>query len=192
MAHKTLIDGTLYSISGGKTLEGGTAYSIVGGKTLVDGSAYNIDFPSKYTLRFPHFPSDISDPTYYRIKGLKITVKDSSGNAKYTYDSEIYLTTNTVEILSTDTITLEFQPIQWYESDGNAWLDSLVEVYQYAGVNADSHPILYNGTDDTSGSESGKGYHVGSYTLPLIRSDIGMHFSYKNGTIEIYVDMIIS
>ena len=44
MAHKTLLGGTSYDISGGKTLVNGTAYSIAGGKTLVSGTAYNISF----------------------------------------------------------------------------------------------------------------------------------------------------
>lgn len=44
MAHKTLINGTSYEISGGKTLVNGTAYSIDKGKTLVGGATYNIDF----------------------------------------------------------------------------------------------------------------------------------------------------
>ena len=46
MAHKTLIDGTAYEISGGKTLIDGTAFSIKGGKTLVDGTAYEVGFGS--------------------------------------------------------------------------------------------------------------------------------------------------
>lgn len=44
MAHKTLIDGTAYEISGGKTLVNGTAYSIDKGKTLVGGTAYEVGF----------------------------------------------------------------------------------------------------------------------------------------------------
>lgn len=44
MAHKTLIGGTAYEISGGKTLVGGTAYEISGGKTLVGGTAYEVGF----------------------------------------------------------------------------------------------------------------------------------------------------
>lgn len=44
MAHKTLVGGTAYEISGGKTLVSGTAYSIVKGKTLVGGTAYEIGF----------------------------------------------------------------------------------------------------------------------------------------------------
>ena len=44
MAHKALINGTAYGISGGKTLVGGTAYKINKGKTLVSGTAYSISF----------------------------------------------------------------------------------------------------------------------------------------------------
>lgn len=44
MAHKTLIGGTAYEISGGKTLIGGTAYDIKGGKTMVGGTVRNISF----------------------------------------------------------------------------------------------------------------------------------------------------
>lgn len=42
MAHKTLIEGTAYEISGGKTLVDGTAYTITGGKTLVEGTEYAV------------------------------------------------------------------------------------------------------------------------------------------------------
>lgn len=44
MAHKTLINGTSYGISGGKTLIGGTAYAIGKGRTLVGGTGYDISF----------------------------------------------------------------------------------------------------------------------------------------------------
>ena len=47
MAHKTLIGGTAYEISGGKTLVNGTAYSIDKGKTLVGGTAYEVGFAPK-------------------------------------------------------------------------------------------------------------------------------------------------
>lgn len=44
MAHKTLVNGTVYEISGGKTKVNGTAYSIDKGKTLVGGTAYEVGF----------------------------------------------------------------------------------------------------------------------------------------------------
>ena len=44
MAHKTIINGTQYDISGGRTLVNGTAYQISGGRTLVGGTGYDISF----------------------------------------------------------------------------------------------------------------------------------------------------
>lgn len=44
MAHKTMIDGKAYEVSGGKTMVGGKVYSIANGKTLVGGKVYEIAF----------------------------------------------------------------------------------------------------------------------------------------------------
>lgn len=54
MAHKTLIDGTYYEITGGKALVGGTAgataYDIKSGRTLIDGVGYNISFLMEFKI----------------------------------------------------------------------------------------------------------------------------------------------
>lgn len=51
MAHKTLISGTAYSVTGGRDLIGGTGYDCKAGKTLIGGTAYEIKFkPSEYTI----------------------------------------------------------------------------------------------------------------------------------------------
>lgn len=42
MAHKTLIDGTSYSIVGGTTLVDGTRCKIVSGRTLINGTGYDV------------------------------------------------------------------------------------------------------------------------------------------------------
>lgn len=44
MAHKALVNGTAYEVSGGRTLVNGTGYSIAGGRTLVNGTGYDISF----------------------------------------------------------------------------------------------------------------------------------------------------
>lgn len=51
MSHKTLVNGTVYEVGGGKTLIDGVAYSIDKGKTLVGGTAYEVGFaPSMATI----------------------------------------------------------------------------------------------------------------------------------------------
>lgn len=44
MAHKTLVGGTAYEISGGTTLIDGTVFSIKNGKTLLGGTVYEVGF----------------------------------------------------------------------------------------------------------------------------------------------------
>ena len=44
MAHKTLVNGTVYEVNGGKCLVNGTSYDIKNGRTLINGTGYDITF----------------------------------------------------------------------------------------------------------------------------------------------------
>lgn len=44
MAHKTLISGTAYSVTGGREMIGGTGYDCKAGKTIIGGTAFTIPF----------------------------------------------------------------------------------------------------------------------------------------------------
>lgn len=44
MAHKTLISGTVYSVTGGRELIGGTGYGCKAGKTIIGGTAFTVPF----------------------------------------------------------------------------------------------------------------------------------------------------
>lgn len=46
--HKTLVNGTVYEVKGGKCLVNGTAYSIKKGRTLIGGTGYDITFAPAY------------------------------------------------------------------------------------------------------------------------------------------------
>lgn len=50
MAHKTLISGTAYSVTGGRELIGGTGYGCKAGKTLIGGTAFTVPFAKGPTL----------------------------------------------------------------------------------------------------------------------------------------------
>lgn len=43
-AHKTLINGTAYTVKGGKCMVNGTVYNILKGRTLIDGTVWDITF----------------------------------------------------------------------------------------------------------------------------------------------------
>ena len=48
-AHKTLINGTAYTVRGGKCMVNGTVYNILKGRTLINGTGYDITLPSAGT-----------------------------------------------------------------------------------------------------------------------------------------------
>ena len=47
-AHKTLVNGTAYTVKGGKCMVGGTVYNILKGRTLIGGTGYDITFAPPY------------------------------------------------------------------------------------------------------------------------------------------------
>ena len=47
-AHKTLVNGTAYTVKSGKCMVGGTVYNILKGRTLIGGTGYDITFKPSY------------------------------------------------------------------------------------------------------------------------------------------------
>lgn len=47
-AHKTLVNGTAYTVQSGKCMVGGTVYNILKGRTLIGGTGYDITFAPTY------------------------------------------------------------------------------------------------------------------------------------------------
>lgn len=47
-AHKTLVNGTTYTVKSGKCMVNGTVYNILKGRTLIDGTGYDITFKPSY------------------------------------------------------------------------------------------------------------------------------------------------
>jgi hypothetical protein len=67
MAHKTLVNGTAYEVSGGKTMVDGTGYDIKGGRTLVDGTGYDVRVKSDDFILFENgtFASGVTSTSYH-------------------------------------------------------------------------------------------------------------------------------
>lgn len=91
MGHKTLINGTAYTVSGGKTLIGGTAYNIIGGKTLVNGTAYNINFESTMAS-LPVGTTFISDGYQYVVihQGIPSNLYDGSCDGTWVMKKDVW------------------------------------------------------------------------------------------------------
>lgn len=130
MAHKSLIGGTAYEITGGKTLVDGTAYEIEKGRALVDGTALEIVFSNGATVIVTSSVSDTSDQnhcslyingeektdwktgywTYENVTSVSVSAKHSYKGAGYTkinLDGET-VAKSTIGVM--ETISYEFTP----------------------------------------------------------------------------------
>lgn len=67
-AHKTLINGTAYTVQGGKCLVNGTVYNILKGRTLIGGTGYDITFPSAGTKLSA---LDVGQSVFTNVGGVK-------------------------------------------------------------------------------------------------------------------------
>lgn len=123
MAHKTLIGGTAYEISGGKTLVNGTTYNIKNGKTLVGGTAYEVGFGKPVTITITGDATYVFISTQYaayaEIDGVKygspatVTVK---AGTTITCGVKGILKTNTV-INKPAYVYLNGEQVYSYEGD---------------------------------------------------------------------------
>lgn len=59
--HKTLVNGTVYTVKGGKCMVNGTVYNILKGRTLINGTGYDINFEPDVSLTW-YFNQTLSIP----------------------------------------------------------------------------------------------------------------------------------
>lgn len=67
-AHKTLVNGTAYTVKGGKCMVNGTVYSILKGRTLIDGTGWDITFTSAGTKLST---LDVGKSVFANVGGVK-------------------------------------------------------------------------------------------------------------------------
>lgn len=97
MSHKTLIDSTVYEVTGGRTLVGGTAYDIESGRSLIGGTGYDISFITKPTMKDFDTGSAIDMYSMTYVNGYWVIVgTDNEGKIRLTYTRNIESTWSTV------------------------------------------------------------------------------------------------
>lgn len=117
--HKTLVNGTVYEVKGGKCMVNGTVYNILKGRTLIGGTGYDVAF------------EEPASKSWYLNEGLSGTVdatvnfKSSDGSAyvriKYGFNANLGF--NTLQYFSTAS---ETDPLWVYaqNSGQNRWRDT--------------------------------------------------------------------
>lgn len=86
--HKTLVNGTVYTVQGGKCMVDGTVYNILKGRTLIGGTGYDINFEPDVSLTW-YFNETIditSQPDKFWGYSSGIAVSFVSGYYGFTYD----------------------------------------------------------------------------------------------------------
>lgn len=160
MAHKTLIDGTAYEISGGKTLVNGTAYSIKNGKTLVDGTIFEVGFGAsmaEVTIRF-------SVSSNAKGKSAAITITSEVPFAPIPSVPDFKVTTYSFDANGVEPITLNLPvgaviacSVDYYQSsDAGVYLN---------GSKVANKNYIYTITRNASISLQAKVYNSNSYGI---------------------------
>lgn len=96
--HKTLVNGTVYQVKGGKCLVNGTVYNILKGRTLIGGTGYDITFLSAGTKLSA---LDVGQSVFTNVSGVKkeflvvhqglpSSLYDSSCNGTWLLMKDIY------------------------------------------------------------------------------------------------------
>ena len=119
-AHKTLVNGTAYTVKGGKCMVNGTVYNILKGRTLIDGTGWDITFPSALTMPVkgdiitmnldgtdrPYRVLKIVDETTVEVLTMwKMSTYSTFGSNNNTYSEstlDTYLNTTWYNTLSSD------------------------------------------------------------------------------------------
>lgn len=117
--HKTLINGTVYEVKGGKCLVNGTVYNILKGRTLIGGTGYDIALSSAGTKIET---LNVGQSVYANVGGVrKEFIVVHQGKPSSLYDDSC----NGTWLLMKDI----YENRQWNSSDSNVYETSTVNTY---------------------------------------------------------------
>ena len=184
-AHKTLINGTAYTVKGGKCMVNGTVYNILKGRTLIDGTGYDITFapslPRKGDLITMNL--DGTDRQYRVLKivdGTTVEVLSMEDAGSSAFGSSNTYAGNTLDACLNTT---------WYNTLSTAAKSAIVPKniaqYQY-----DYNASVYNATTHSSFAVfSTKALYAGigdRYVYALGVEDIEDYFNHTFSNTDIW------
>lgn len=103
MAHRTLIGGTGYDISGGRDLIGGTGYGKKKGRVLVNGTGYDVPFSSGFVLTMERASDSYGKQDPY--SGIGYSGKIRNG-VEYNGESVAFTNGGVVTVAAGDSVTI--------------------------------------------------------------------------------------
>ena len=131
--HKTLVNGTVYEVKGGKCLVNGTVYNIKKGRTLIGGTGYDITFgPPPMPVKGDLITMNL-DGTERQYRVLSVNGNVAKVMAMYDTLTSVYNSTNT-------TTTMGSLAVQKYEGStldtylNTTWYNTLTSATKAAIV----------------------------------------------------------
>jgi hypothetical protein len=133
--HRTLINGTGYSIKKGKTICDGTAYNIISGKVLVNGTGYGFSFKKRTLKIVMHRLSgssgyglekvSVNGRTYTNIQSQTVEVESGTRIICYVKSSD---SSSTAIIQSNGGTVTQSTSTNWIEYSFTAYTDVSIAI----------------------------------------------------------------
>ena len=120
MAHKTMVGGTNYDITGGRTMVDGTVYGIQKGKTMVDGTVGEIGFSTGIPISEAGLA--VGDSVFAKVNGVRtefLIVQTKKPSSMYDSSCDGYW------LLAKDV----YERRAWNSSNRNSYKDSTIHTY---------------------------------------------------------------
>ena len=183
--HKTLINGTAYTVKGGKCMVNGTVYNILKGRTLIGGTGYDITFAPPMPVKGDLITMNLdgTDRQYRVLKIVDETTVEvlSMGDA----GSSAFGSTNTYASSTLDV----YLNTTWYNTLSTAAKAAIVpkNITQYR---YDYNASVYNSTTHSSFADfSTKALHAGigdRYVYALGVDDVEDYFNHTFSNVDIW------
>lgn len=185
---KTLINGTAYTVQGGKCMVNGTVYNILKGRTLIDGTGWDIAFPSAIEMPAKGdlitMNLDGTDRLYRVLKIVDGTTVEVLGmwnvSTSTAFDSNA---TNTYRDNALDT----YLNTTWYNTLSTAAKNAIVakdiNQYQYTYNSSAYNQTTHSSYADYS-TKALKANVGNRYVYALDVEDIEMYFGGTGGSVN--------
>ena len=183
-AHKTLINGTAYTVQSGKCMVNGTVYNILKGRTLIGGTGYDITFAPPMPIKGDLITMNLdgTDRLYRVLKVVDKTVVEVLTMWNLSKNQTFHTSTNDYGGSYLD----RYLNTTWYDTLSSAAKNAIVakniKQYQYS-YNSDTYNQTTHSSYANYSTKTLK-YNVDDrYVYALDVEDIEMYFGGTGGSV---------
>ena len=165
--HKTLVNGTVYEVKGGKCMVGGTVYNILKGRTLINGTGYDITFAPPFPKKGDLITMNL-DGTDRLYRVLKIV--DGTTVEVMT----MWNVSDSLEFDSGNTNTYSGKTLDTYLN--TTWYNTLSSTAKAAIVPKNINQYQYSHSSSTYNKSTHPSY--ADYSTKALKANVGERYVY--------------